>query len=200
MAKVTGPLLSLGASGKIADTLVFGSWKGLRVARSYVVPANPNTAAQSTQRGHMTAAVAAWHSATAPVLDGDDKEAWGRYAGVLGPMSGFNAFCRSYINEEVAGGTPALIFGDEDNADPDADDFGVEVTMRGGATENVTVHIGNSLTFFPVTDTQAASSGVATFSAIDTGFAVGTRAYWYFDQGTPGAGYTRSGIYTGVLT
>src|SRR3989304_5419175 len=44
MAKLKAPLLSFGASGKLADTLVYFPWKGLAVVRSYVIPANPNTA------------------------------------------------------------------------------------------------------------------------------------------------------------
>src|SRR3972149_2455449 len=38
MAKLKAPLLSFGASGKLADTLVYFPWKGLAVVRSYVIP------------------------------------------------------------------------------------------------------------------------------------------------------------------
>src|SRR3989304_1243517 len=58
MAKLKAPLLSFGASGKLADTLVYFPWKGLAVVRSYVIPANPNSAGQQTQRGIPTGAVA----------------------------------------------------------------------------------------------------------------------------------------------
>jgi len=50
MAKTTAPLLSLGASGTIAKTMTFGSWKGVGYVRQRVVPANPKTAAQSETR------------------------------------------------------------------------------------------------------------------------------------------------------
>lgn len=50
MAKVTGPLFSVSASGKIADTLVFFGWKGVNVVRQWLVPANPQVAAQGDQR------------------------------------------------------------------------------------------------------------------------------------------------------
>jgi len=50
MAKVTGPLFSLSASGKIADAMVFFGWKGINVVRSWVIPANPQTALQGDQR------------------------------------------------------------------------------------------------------------------------------------------------------
>jgi len=50
MAKVSGPLHSDGATGKIADALVFFSWKGINVVRQWLKPANPQTAAQGNRR------------------------------------------------------------------------------------------------------------------------------------------------------
>jgi len=49
-AKVTGPLFSISASGKIADAMVYFSWKGLSVVREWKVPANPQTGAQGDTR------------------------------------------------------------------------------------------------------------------------------------------------------
>lgn len=69
MAKVKAPLLSFGASGAIGETLVYFPWKGLNAVRSWVKPANPNTAAQSTQRGYMTTIVALIHTAMALAAD-----------------------------------------------------------------------------------------------------------------------------------
>jgi hypothetical protein len=40
MAKVTGPLFSISASGKIADAMVHFPWKGLNVVRAWVKPVN----------------------------------------------------------------------------------------------------------------------------------------------------------------
>lgn len=51
MSKVIGPLLSFGASGQVGKSAVFGTWRGVQYARRYVIPANPDTAAQQTQRG-----------------------------------------------------------------------------------------------------------------------------------------------------
>ena len=50
MAKVTGPLYSVSASGKIADSMVFFGWKGLSVVRQWIIPANPQSADQGDQR------------------------------------------------------------------------------------------------------------------------------------------------------
>lgn len=50
MAKVTGPLFSVEASGKIADAIVFFPWKGRHVVREWLKPANPQSADQGDQR------------------------------------------------------------------------------------------------------------------------------------------------------
>lgn len=50
MAKVTGPLMSFSASGKLADALVFFTHKGRNVVRQYLKPANPQTSAQGDTR------------------------------------------------------------------------------------------------------------------------------------------------------
>ena len=50
MAKVTGPLMSLDASGGFASTLVFGKWKGRNTVRQLVTPSNPQSALQEAAR------------------------------------------------------------------------------------------------------------------------------------------------------
>lgn len=50
MAKVTGPLFSISASGKIADAMVYFGWKGINVVRSWVKPANPESGDQGDRR------------------------------------------------------------------------------------------------------------------------------------------------------
>jgi len=51
MARLTGALFSLAASGTIADTLTFAKWKGIQYARTRVIPANPRSAGQQEVRG-----------------------------------------------------------------------------------------------------------------------------------------------------
>jgi len=53
MAKVTGPLMSMSASGKIADSIVFFGWKGINVVRQWIIPANKMSADQGNQRTFM---------------------------------------------------------------------------------------------------------------------------------------------------
>jgi len=55
MAKVTGPLLSIEARGKIADAIVFFPWKGRHVVRQWLKPTNP----ASTKQGYVRAAMKA---------------------------------------------------------------------------------------------------------------------------------------------
>lgn len=50
MAKVSGPLFSLEARGKIADAVVYFPWKGLHVVRQWLKPANPKSGDQGDQR------------------------------------------------------------------------------------------------------------------------------------------------------
>lgn len=49
MAKVTMPLLSGTASGKIADAMVHFQWKGIAVVRQWLIPSNP----QSNNQGNI---------------------------------------------------------------------------------------------------------------------------------------------------
>lgn len=50
MAKVTSPLGSFSASGKLANSVVHFPWKGLAVVRRYKIPANPMTGPQGDVR------------------------------------------------------------------------------------------------------------------------------------------------------
>jgi len=50
MAKVTGPLFSLTASGKIGDAMVHFGWKGLNVVRGWVKPLNTQSELQGDIR------------------------------------------------------------------------------------------------------------------------------------------------------
>jgi len=60
MARLTAPLLSLGASGSIAKALVYASWKGVPYARVHVIPANPKSLAQQEVRGVFSTLAEMW--------------------------------------------------------------------------------------------------------------------------------------------
>ena len=202
MVKPKAPLFGFGASGQLGKAIVFGSWKGIDVAREYVVPANPDSSAQSTQRGYFTAAVGQWHDPT-NVLTATDKAAWNRLAGVQpSPRSGFNEFTRRFVNERVAGGSgPGHFFG-VTNVTLTHDAFKADIDDSLNGTLTVTLFVGNSKTFFSASATDAQVGGLTSFTAFDTGFAAGTTVYYYFEAGATGVGtgYKRSGLYTGVLS
>jgi hypothetical protein len=61
MAKVTGPLMSLDASGGFASTLVFGKWKGRNTVRQLVRPSNPQSADQELARNKVRIVGTAQH-------------------------------------------------------------------------------------------------------------------------------------------
>jgi len=112
MAKLKGPLFSLGASGQIGKTLVFFGWKGLDVVREYVVPSNPQTTGQTTQRGYLTACVAAIHTAqghgTDPIVEADIR-AYALLASVVqAATTWFNQVCRQWLKQKVAGLIPVI--------------------------------------------------------------------------------------------
>lgn len=50
MAKVISPLFSFEASGKIADAMVFFTWKGRNVVRKWTIPTNPMSEDQGNIR------------------------------------------------------------------------------------------------------------------------------------------------------
>jgi len=60
MAKLTGPILSFGARGQIGKTLVVADWRGVKYARQYTTPANPNTSAQQSVRNVFTMLSGLW--------------------------------------------------------------------------------------------------------------------------------------------
>lgn len=113
MAKLKGPLFSLGASGQLAKTLVFGAWKGLNTVRSYVVPANPKSAAQLIQRAFMTAIVDLIHNSQAAITNpwtSADKSAYAR-AGSLHttPRTWFNEATKICLDAAVDEQTYAIL-------------------------------------------------------------------------------------------
>lgn len=68
MAKVSGPLMSMDASGAYAGALVFGRWKGRNVVRQLVKPSNPQSATQTEVRNAMRVMSAGQKFANATTL------------------------------------------------------------------------------------------------------------------------------------
>ncbi len=107
MAKLKAPLLSLGASGQLGKALVFFGWKGLDVVREFVIPANPKTTGQTTQRGYVADAVAFIHAhqgIAAHPLDAEDIQAYALLASVVkSATTWFNQLVKLMVDSRVLG-------------------------------------------------------------------------------------------------
>jgi len=78
MSKTTAPLLSFGAGGQLAKTMVYSSWKGIPYARRYTVPANPNTQRQQVVRSLFKTLQSMWLLAPGELRDPFTANATGR--------------------------------------------------------------------------------------------------------------------------
>lgn len=210
MAKLKAPLMSLGASGAIGKTLVFFPWKGLDVVREYVVPSNPKTALQTTQRGYLAAAVDKIHEAQAraanPIggLDVSAYALWGSKERT--PRTWFNQAVKNWIDVKVAGKKP-VIFSDGEAVDTDPTDALLAVYLNEETSSDLI-----AATFFygtsPTALINSISGVVAAGSKVDltdaagiSGLVAGVKYYWQLraDAGDPCEG-AKTGIYYFVAT
>lgn len=96
MAKVTAPLLSFGGLGTIAKTAVFSKWKGRPYVRQYVIPANPQSAAQTLTRNAFGFANETWKRMGPLGIAPWDRFATGQV------LTGRNKFMGNFVNENRA--------------------------------------------------------------------------------------------------
>lgn len=194
MAKVVAPLFGFSASGAIAKTIIYMSWKGINDVRQYVIPANPQSTDQTAQRAKLTAAVAAWHSTN---LTGADKTSWDRLATTLAEtMSGFNAFCKRHIEQAILSKTWQELFDIAcDDATAAAMDFSVDSADE---TTVPTFNWGYSKTAMIYSETPAfgATKWEVTLSEAVT---AGDKIYTTWIQ-EPTGKYGRTGILETVAT
>lgn len=194
MAKLKLPLLSFEASGQIGKAAVFFTWKGIKVVRVHVIPTNPRSAAQTTQRGYMTDAQAQWHSTAWTVRD---FGAWTKFASIATTVrTGHNMFTSEYINVRVATGTWSELY--------DADDGlagGVDRELKVvGAAGLANVRVRHGLKTRVMTN-DAACIWDAVNLWWDYGIPLGTytsgdRVYFqFYDGATWGARIGCTGIY-----
>lgn len=87
MARTTGPLLSMDASGSVAGTITFAKWKGRNYVRQLVVPANPQSPLQVGMRASMKFLTQFWASG----LTSGNKATWDALAASQA-ISSFNAY------------------------------------------------------------------------------------------------------------
>ena len=112
MAKVKGPLLSMRASGTIAKTEVFATWRGIPYVRMHVIPQNPNTVEQQLTRG-----VFSWLNDLYRHLAANSLQPWDLHT-IGRPFTPRNAFIKSNL--------PVL------RGDADLTDFTASPGARGG--------------------------------------------------------------------
>lgn len=86
MVKIRGPMMSLGASGSLADAVTFSIWKGRPYVRERVIPSNPQSGAQVGLRAMFSFLSKAWDA-----LDAGDKASFQDLADQL-VASPFNAY------------------------------------------------------------------------------------------------------------
>lgn len=189
MAKLKGPLFSLSASGQLAKTLVFADWKGIDYARQHVVPANPNSADQQTQRGYLTAAMADFHSVTYP-LNALDLANLNRYAGIqASAVSGVNMYIKEHINTAKASVTVAVLH-DTTETPGATGEIDIVATSK-ESTNNVTMFYGTSKTALV---NQKSRSGAPTPGTTHTfaltGLTPGVTYYYKIVQNDVGASHS----------
>jgi hypothetical protein len=92
MAKVTGPLMSMSASGTLGGTLVFSVWNGRAYVRKHVIPTNPKTAMQTGIRSMWKFLAKFWASISVP-----NKATWATIAAAQ-QFSNFNAFMQANMD------------------------------------------------------------------------------------------------------
>lgn len=204
MAKVKAPLFSFSAAGKIADSLIYGSWKGINTVKSYVIPSNPQTTSQQTQRGYMTDVVDDIHATQALAVDPlaqDDTVAYEQYGRTLGKvMSWWNALIKQSIDQLVASKSFAICRAGSTTPGDGQLAVSVDFTEETGAAEAITAG-----TFFYGTSPSALINSTSATIAADnasktiSGLTNGTKYYWQF-RATAHADYVgvRSGIYHGT--
>lgn len=73
MAKVSGPLMSMTASGAFGSTLVFANRLGKNVVRQLVIPANPRNAGQTAARNAQRVAAACQRQANLMTTHGGGR-------------------------------------------------------------------------------------------------------------------------------
>lgn len=210
MAKLNAPLFSFNASGKLAGALVYFGWKGLDCVRSYVIPANPQSAGQTTQRGYLADAVAAIHTAQALSsngLDGDDYSAYALLASTRAtPRTWFNEIVKNWCDVSVAGDVP-IIYSDGTISDTTHDSFDciIYINEETGST------LAAGKFYFGTSKTALIHSAAATVTAGDevhltsadlsAFLTAGTKYYMQFrpDSGDGCEGAV-SGIYSFIAT
>jgi len=192
MAKVTGPLMSMDARGALGKAIVFSNWKGVAVVRQFVIPSNPNTAAQQSVRAAFSSAVEVFKT-----LSAEDKTAWGRRASGLA-MSGYNALVKYCSAAIQAGKTWVTINNVNEGAAATNSTITVEVTTD--ALKACKVEYGTKTGVYTATKEEVADPGdLDPRNIVLTGLAANTLYFFRVSLKTPGGTHEgATGEYTAM--
>lgn len=203
MAKLKAPLLSLGASGQLGKVAVFFPWKGIDSVREYVIPANPRTIAQTTQRGYIKDAVSLIHSEQARAdnpIDQDDIMAYSQLALALGiTMTWFNTIVRQWVLQQVAGLKGAIFR--NGTTTPGTDELAVSVFCSDVVPTGITTldfYYGTSRTALVNKESGAPNVETGEVTATLSNLTTGVKYFWQCRAVTEAYFGCRSGIYYGV--
>ena len=190
MAKVKAPLFGLGARGQLGKALVYFPWKGIDAVREYVIPTNPKTALQTSQRNKLKAAVTEFHTAS---YTAEDVSAWTRYASTLAKvMTGFNAMCREHIAAFIADPTATWnSLSDIGITDVSGTAFTV-VPATAESTDTLKLFYGISKTFMPTEISDTGTPPDVSFEL--TGLTEG-QDYYFYIKASAATMVARTGVY-----
>ena len=183
MAKLKAPLMSLGATGALGKSIVFFGWKGLNVAREYVVPSNPQSGPQTTQRGYLTEAVTLIHTAQADPtnpLGEVDKQAYALWGSIFAtPRTWFNQACKNCIDLQTAA-KKGIIY-HKGVSTPGAGQIGITLKRTKQGANDITV----GLIYYGTSKSAMLNSISATIvagaiSGTITGLTAGVKYFWQF--------------------
>jgi len=199
MAKLKAPLLSLGASGAIGKAIVFFPWKGLNVAREYVVPANPKTDAQNTQRGYLIVVVAQIHkiqALAADALTSVDTSAYALWGSIYPtPRTWFNQAVKNWLDQNVLGKTG--IIWSNGHTTPADGQLTMSIVATDSTPDSAKFYYGTSKT--ALTNSIAGVKAGGVYSKVVTGLTNGVKYYWQIRPVTPAIRIgSFSGIYYGT--
>lgn len=196
MVKVYGPMMSMDASGTLANAATFSKWKGRNYVRQRVKPSNPQSGPQTGMRAMLKFLSQIWDGLTA-----GNKATWEDRADATA-ISNFNAFVsynqsrwrqfKTPSKEDPAAETGAG--GDAPNTTPTGGVHQIQLSIADGATPPAwgwLIYRSTSTGFTPGYDTLIAAvprTGTPTVF-VDASLAAGTYYYrvgGFSDDGVAG--------------
>lgn len=152
MVKLKAPMLSLDASGKLADAIVFSKWKGRNYARALVTPSNPQSGGQTGMRRMLKFLSQDWSNFLTA-----EQASWNDRADAA-VISNFNAMMGYNLSRWRNFNAPSI-------SDPAEEDGAAGTYSAFAATAGV-----RQITIGFDCDIVADTWGIMIFRSLDTGF------------------------------